>query len=68
MSDKQSPTFYIFHGEDDLSIDEAVAKLRAEMGDDANADLNINEMEGTEANVPEVSVLLRRILSLRIDD
>jgi len=54
MADKKTPTFYIFHGEDDLSIDEAVAKLRAEMGDDANADLNINEIEGTEVNAPEV--------------
>jgi DNA polymerase III subunit delta len=47
-------TFYIFHGNDDLSIDEAVDKLRAQMGDDANADLNISEFDGQTASVAEV--------------
>lgn len=45
-------TFYIFHGEDDLSIQEAVHKLRDGMGE--NADLNTTEFDGTTASVPEV--------------
>src|SRR3990172_1904342 len=49
-----SPTFYLFHGDDDLSIDEYVAKFRSEMGDDANAALNISEFDGTIASVPEI--------------
>jgi DNA polymerase-3 subunit delta len=49
-----TPTFYIFHGEDNLSIDEAVVALRAGMGDDSNADLNIAEMDGTQVSVAEV--------------
>lgn len=48
------PTFYIFHGTDDISIDQAVEKLRAAMGDDINADMNISEFDGTSASVPEV--------------
>jgi len=47
-------TFYIFHGDDSLGIDDALAKLRAEMGQDANADLNTSEMDGTSASVPEI--------------
>lgn len=47
-------TFYLFHGNDDLTIDEYVAKLRREMGNDSNADLNISEFDGTAATVPEI--------------
>lgn len=47
-------TFYIFHGDDDLSIEEAVNKLRSEMGSDSNADLNITDIDGTNASVPEI--------------
>lgn len=47
------PTFYLFHGDDDLSIDEAVNKLRMAMGDDSAADLNISEFDGQTVNVGE---------------
>lgn len=47
-------TFYIFHGDDALTRDEAVAKLRAGMGGDSNADLNTSEYEGESVIVPEV--------------
>jgi DNA polymerase-3 subunit delta len=49
-----TPTFYIFHGDDDLSIDEAVARLRAEMGSGTEAEMNISEFDGTAATPPEV--------------
>lgn len=51
---KTTPTFYLFHGDDDLSIDEAVDKLRAAMGDDTSADLNTSEFDGQTASVGEV--------------
>ncbi|MEQ8676003.1 MAG: DNA polymerase III subunit delta [Aggregatilineales bacterium] len=54
MSTKQSATFYIFHGDDGLSITEAVKKLRTQMGTDSNAELNISEFDGTSASVPEI--------------
>ena len=47
-------TFYIFHGDDELSVDETVRKLRAEMGDSTEADMNITELDGTQASVPEI--------------
>jgi regulator of protease activity HflC (stomatin/prohibitin superfamily) len=50
---KPSATFYLFHGDDDLSMDEAVAKLRAQMTG-PNADLNTSEFDGESASVPEI--------------
>lgn len=52
MSEQQTPTFYLFHGNDDLSIEEAVAKLRAGMGE--NGDFNTSEFDGQTASVPEI--------------
>lgn len=49
---KQTPTFYLFHGEDDLSIDESVNKMRRDLGE--NGDLNTSEYEGEQASVPEI--------------
>jgi DNA polymerase III subunit delta len=51
---KPTPTFYILHGEDDLARDEAVKKMRASMGDSAEADLNITEFDGEQSSVPQV--------------
>ncbi|MFW5692192.1 MAG: DNA polymerase III subunit delta [Chloroflexota bacterium] len=47
-------TFYIFYGSDDLSIDEAVARLRDEMGSGTEAEMNITDFDGTVASVPEI--------------
>ena len=49
-----TPTFYIFHGDDDISIDQALQRIRGAMGEDANGDLNTSEFDGTEATVPEI--------------
>lgn len=48
----QPKTFYIFHGEDDIAIEEAVNKLRAGMGD--YGDMNTSEFEGESVTVPEI--------------
>ncbi len=47
-------TFYILHGSDDLRIAEEVARLRSQMGDSPNAELNISEFDGQVASVPEI--------------
>lgn len=51
---KSSPTFYVLHGDDDIGRDEALAKLRAGMGDSAEADLNTSTFDGETAMVAEV--------------
>jgi DNA polymerase-3 subunit delta len=54
MANRPTPTFYVFHGDDDLRMDEEVAKMRARMGDEPNADLNTSEFDGTTADVNEI--------------
>jgi DNA polymerase-3 subunit delta len=49
-----TPTFYIFHGDDDLRIEEEVGKLIAKFGDAANAGLNTAEYDGTVTPVTEI--------------
>lgn len=44
----------LIHGEDDVGIEEALAKWRAEMGDSPNADFNISEFDGQVADVAEI--------------
>lgn len=47
----ESPKFYLFHGDDSMAIDAAVEKIRASMGDDASADMNISTYEGDSISV-----------------
>ena len=49
-----APTFYVFHGEDEFSLDEAVTKLRAELDGGPNAGLNTSVFDGGEAQVAEI--------------
>lgn len=51
---KTPPTFYIFHGDDDLRIDEEVDKMRARMGSGAEADLNTAEFDGQTTDAAQV--------------
>lgn len=51
---EQTTNFYIFHGDDDIAIDQAVQKIRSQMGDDINAEMNISEFDGQAVIVPEV--------------
>lgn len=50
-----SPTFYLFHGDDELSIREALSKIRAQMGDGPNAEMNIDEYDGDD--IPPIKAL-----------
>lgn len=47
-------TFYIFHGDDELTINENVNKFRKDMGGDINAEMNISTFDGTSASAAEV--------------
>lgn len=49
---KPIPAFYVFHGDDGISRDQALAKMRAAMGEDG--DLNRSEFDGAQTPVPEV--------------
>lgn len=49
-----APTFYILHGTDSLRLEEEVRRLRAQMGDSANAAMNISEFDGESASVAEI--------------
>lgn len=51
---KATPTFYLFHGDDDLRIEEEVAKMRARMGDPTTADMNTSEFDGTVTDAAQV--------------
>ncbi|MDZ4763583.1 MAG: DNA polymerase III subunit delta [Chloroflexota bacterium] len=47
-----TPVFYIFHGDDDLTIDAEVANMSARMGD--NGDLNTRRFDGEQTSVSEI--------------
>lgn len=47
-----APQFYIFHGDDLISRDEALARMKAALGEDG--DLNLSEFDGAVTPVPEV--------------
>jgi DNA polymerase-3 subunit delta len=47
-----APVYYIFHGEDDFSIDAEVARMIERMGD--NGDLNTSRFDGTQTPVSEI--------------
>ena len=46
--------FYIFHGPDELSRTEALAKLKAQMGDPSLADLNTSTLDGESLTLGEL--------------
>lgn len=49
-----SPNFYLFHGDDDMSLGDAVKQIRASMGDGPNADMNISEYDGENTDVAKI--------------
>ncbi len=52
-----SPTFYLLHGEDSLSRDEAVSKLRAKLAanvDPSIADMNTSIFDGRSATLADI--------------
>jgi len=51
---KPTPTFYLFHGDDDFRLEQEVASFRSKMLESPNAELNMSEFEGEAVSVPEV--------------
>jgi DNA polymerase III subunit delta len=51
---KSTPTFYVFHGDDDVSIEAAVEKMRAEMFASPNGEFNTVQFEGDAVSAGEV--------------
>jgi len=50
------PVVYIFHGDDQLAIEKAVAEMAAALGDPSTADLNIARLDGHLNNPEEVGM------------
>ncbi len=51
---KTPPIFYVFHGDDDLRMDDEIARFRKLMGDGPNAEMNIAEFDGTATDIGEI--------------
>ena len=51
---KPAATFYVFHGTDELRIEEEVEKFRAQMNESPNGEMNISEFDGESTSVPEI--------------
>lgn len=51
---KAAPTYYIFHGDDEFTRKAEVRTMRARMGTDSEADLNIRVIDGTQGTVADV--------------
>lgn len=54
-----TPTFYILHGDDSISRDAALKRMRAAMGEDG--DLNRSEFDGAQTPVAEVLAAVRSL-------
>ncbi len=49
-----APRAIVIHGDDDVGAEEALTKLRGEMGTSPNADFNISEFDGSVSDVSEI--------------
>ena len=54
-----SPTFYILHGDDSISRDAALTRMREAMGEDG--DLNRSEFDAAQASVAEVLAAVKSL-------
>lgn len=54
-----SPTFYILHGDDSISRDAALARMREAMGEDG--DLNRSEFDGAQTSVAEALAAVKSL-------
>ena len=56
MTDKKtsSPVVYIFHGDDEYAISQAVEKMYSQMGDPVTADMNTTRLDGRQHGLDEI--------------
>lgn len=50
----ETKIFYVLHGDDDIGREEALARLIAQMGSGAEAEMNTSVFDGTVTPVPEI--------------
>ncbi len=48
------PVVYIFHGDDELAIQQAIGQLYAQLGDPGTADMNTTRLDGAQASDNEI--------------
>lgn len=54
-----TPTFYILHGDDSISRDAALARMRKAMGEDG--DLNRSEFDGTQTSIDDLLAAIKSL-------
>ena len=56
MTEKKisSPVVYIFHGDDEYAISQAVEKMYSQMGDPVTADMNTTRLDGRQHGLDEI--------------
>ena len=47
-------TFYLLYGDDNLSLSEALKKIRESMGDSSEADMNTSEYDGENTSIAKI--------------
>jgi DNA polymerase III subunit delta len=52
-----APTIYLLHGDDELAISEALAKILGKFKDPATADLNTTHLDGRSASLDELATV-----------
>jgi DNA polymerase-3 subunit delta len=53
MAPDQKPVVYLFHGDDELAISEAIENLKSKLGDPASVDLNLTSLDGRSLSIEE---------------
>jgi DNA polymerase-3 subunit delta len=53
MAPEQIPVVYLFHGDDELSISEAITNLKSKLGDQASVELNLTTLDGRSLSIEE---------------
>lgn len=54
MEQEQKPVIYVFHGDDDLAISEAIADLKSKLGDPSTIELNFTSLDGRSLAIDEL--------------
>jgi DNA polymerase-3 subunit delta len=52
--EQQKPVVYLFHGDDIIAINEAIAELKSRIGDPSTAELNFLALDGRAASIEQI--------------
>jgi DNA polymerase-3 subunit delta len=53
MEPEKKPVIYVFHGDDELAITEAIGALKARLGDPSIVDMNLTTLDGRNFSIEE---------------